>query len=79
MAPVPRRAWMADGLTAQQLTVYPTSHGLSFVLYHSNAELEGAPYEGPLTEDVPGAELIPLFREWEPQVRALIEVRIVPF
>ena len=61
----------------QTITVYPMAFGtfVGFTAYHAKYELEGAQYDEPWIDMVPGTELGAIFQNWEPEVEALVKVR----
>lgn len=57
---------------------YPVSQGhlINFIGFHSEPEKEGAPLDGKWSSGASREEVIGCYRDWEPQVQALMEVSI---
>lgn len=63
----------------QYIIAYPISHGkmINFVAFKSQHEMEGSKFNGPWVCVTDKAEFASWFRDWEPEVQALVDVSIV--
>lgn len=60
------------------MTIYPVGHGnlINVAAFRLRHEMENTPLEGPWAQDASHAELVQDFDTWEPEVQAILDVRI---
>ena len=57
--------------------MYPISRGayINFAAFRARYDAENTTFSGSWVQDVPQSELLTDFEQWEPEVRALFQVR----
>lgn len=60
----------------QYIIAYPIFHGkmINFVAFSFRHDLENTPFHGPWTSTTETPELAQIFRGWDAEVQALVEV-----
>ena len=58
------------------MTIYPIAGGrlINIAAFRSHYDHENTPFDGPWVQDVGSAEVTQDFAQWEPEVRALLDV-----
>lgn len=64
-------------LCFQYIVAYPISRGtmINFVAFKSQHDLENSKHDGPWVCSSEKSEFMTIFRGWEPEVQALLDVR----
>jgi salicylate hydroxylase len=67
-------------ISLQYIIAYPISHGkmINFVAFSSRHNLENTTFSGPWVSPANKAEFTDTFTHWEPEVQALLDVRLDP-
>jgi salicylate hydroxylase len=60
------------------IIAYPISHGkmINFVAFKSQYDLEHTKFNGPWVGPADNTEFLALFKHWEPEVQALLDVSL---
>lgn len=61
----------------KHIIAYPIANGtlINFLAFDTDLDKEGKPFAGKWASEAPKEEVAELYKGWEPQVKAMIEVR----